>query len=295
MGGGARAPGRPAIVHTMYPRGPAAAALRGAGVPVYETIEQATGALRRLVVHGERAPTGVPDIGPAAPVTAPATGGGYENARELLTAGGVPFIAQRTVTDAAQALGAARALGYPVVLKALGLLHKSDAGGVVPAIADDAQLAAAYEGLRRTLAPERCSVERMAPLADGLELLIGARWDARFGPLALAGCGGVYAEILRDTAVALAPVTAAHAETMLRSLRAAPLLLGARGRPRLDVRAAAEALAALSRVAAAHPELRELEINPLLVMPTGALALDARVVRSPTPTQEPHRAVRLHP
>jgi acyl-CoA synthetase (NDP forming) len=270
---------------------------------VYESIEQATGALHRLVVHGERVPTGVPAIGPAvaavaaaaaAATAAAATGDGYEDARELLAAGGVPFVAQRTVTDAAQALAAARALGYPVVLKALGLLHKSDAGGVVIAIADDAQLAAAHEDLRQRLAPERCSVERMAPLADGLELLIGARWDARFGPVALAGSGGVYAEVLRDTAVALAPVTPGQAGTMLRSLRAAPLLLGARGRPPLDIGAAARALSALSEIAAAHPELAELEVNPLLVTPAGALALDARIVPAPIPTQESHRAVHLH-
>ena len=85
------------------------------------------------------------------------------------------------------------------------------------------------------LEPERCTVERMAPLTDGIELLIGARWDPRFGPVALAGSGGLYAEILRDTAVRLAPVTEAEAEAMLRALRIAPLLTGARGRPPLDL------------------------------------------------------------
>ena len=291
IGGAARSTGRPVIVQTMYPRGPAAAALRAAGVPVYESIEQATGAVARLVAHGERIPTGVPALPPPAVAV---TGDGYEGARALLAAGGVPFTGQRTVTDGAQALAAARELGYPVVLKALGLLHKSDAGGVTVAIGDDAQLAAAHHDLTRRLAPARCSVEQMAPLAEGVELLIGARWDARFGPVALAGSGGVYAEVLRDTAVALAPVTPAQAEAMLRSLRVAPLLLGARGRPLLDIGGAARALSGLSEVAAAHPELAELEVNPLLVTPTGALALDARLVPFPTPTQESHRAVHLY-
>jgi hypothetical protein len=118
----------------------------------------------------------------------------------------------------------------------------------------------------------------MAPLADGLELLIGARWDPRFGPVVLVGTGGIYAEVLRDTTVALAPVTQAQARTMVDELRCAPLLRGARGRSPLDVAAAAAALAALSRVAATHPELAELEINPLLVLPAGALGLDARAV-----------------
>jgi hypothetical protein len=182
------------------------------------------------------------------------------------------------VTSAAHAVLAARELGYPLVLKALGRLHKSDGGGVALAIADDEQLTRTYEDFATRLAAARCSLERMAPLADGLELLIGARWDPRFGPVVLAGSGGVHAEVLRDTTVALAPVSEAQARTMLDALRCAPLLRGARGRSRLDVAAAAAALAALSRVAATHPEFAELEINPLLVLPAGALALDARAV-----------------
>jgi len=94
----------------------------------------------------------------------------------------------------------------------------------------------------------------------------------------LVGLGGVYTELLRDTGVALAPVTEAEAELLLRSLAGAPLLLGHRGRPPLDGGAAARAAAALSEVAAAHPEIDEIEINPLLVTADGALGLDARVV-----------------
>jgi succinyl-CoA synthetase beta subunit len=227
-------------------------------------------------VGGRQPPTtGVPDLPPPVPAVSETD---YASGRALLADGGISFVAQRTVTSAAQAVQAAGELGYPLVLKALGRLHKTEGGGVVLAIADDEQLAHAYEDFATRLAAARCSLERMAPLADGLELLIGARWDPRFGPVVLAGSGGVYAEVLRDTTVALAPVSEAHAKTMLDALRCAPLLHGARGRSRLDVAAAAAALAALSRVAATHPELAELEINPLLVLPAGALALDARAV-----------------
>jgi acyl-CoA synthetase (NDP forming) len=90
--------------------------------------------------------------------------------------------------------------------------------------------------------------------------------------------GGLYAELMGDLALALAPVDEAGAERLILSLRAAPLLSGARGRPPLDVRAAAAATAALSRVAAEHPEIDEIEINPLLVLSEGALGLDARIV-----------------
>jgi acyl-CoA synthetase (NDP forming) len=275
IGEAAAASARPVVVHTMYPRGPAAAALREAGVPVYESVERSADALRRLVLAGRSRPAGVPELPPP---TSPAASVDYESARALLADGGISFVAQRTVTSAAQAMQAAGELGYPLVLKALGRPHKSDGGGVALAIADDEQLARTYDDFAGRLAATRCSLERMAPLADGLELLIGARWDPRFGPVVLAGSGGIYAEVLRDTTVALAPVTQAQARTMVDELRCAPLLRGARGRSPLDVAAAASALAALSRVAATHPELAELEINPLLVLPAGALALDARAV-----------------
>jgi acyl-CoA synthetase (NDP forming) len=115
-------------------------------------------------------------------------------------------------------------------------------------------------------------------VAAGFELLVGARRDPRFGPLVVVGAGGIHAEVLRDTAVALAPVDDRAAEKLVHSLASAPLLTGARGRPPLDVTAAARATAALSRFAAAHPEVAEVEINPLLVRREGAVALDARIV-----------------
>ena len=270
---------RPLVCQTMYADRSAAAVLRRSGVAVYGTIEQATAALARVVARagGGYAAIGepVPELPPA---TDPVADHGYGGVRRLLSDGGVPFAAQETVSTLAHAREAAAAIGYPVVLKALGLLHKSDAGGVVLGLADEPQLARAFIDLSDRLAPDAFSVEAMAPLADGVELLIGARWDPRFGPIALAGLGGVHAEVLRDTAVALAPLTPGAAIELLRSLRGWPLLAGARGRPALDVHAAAEALAALSAVAAEHPELAELEVNPLLVVRGGALALDARAV-----------------
>jgi len=118
----------------------------------------------------------------------------------------------------------------------------------------------------------------MAPLGEGIELIAGSIQDARFGPVVLVGLGGVYAELLDDTAVALAPVDARQAEELIRTLRGAAILTGARGRPPVNVAAAAEAVAALSRLAASRPDLAEIEINPLLVTPNGALALDARAL-----------------
>ncbi len=202
----------------MYGRNAATEALRQAGVPVYRSVERAVATLARLARAGESAPDGVPAVPPPAP---PITDGGYAAARALLADAGVPFAPAETVTaDADEAAAAARRVGYPVVLKALGLLHKSDAGGVVLGLRDEAALRAAVADVRARLDPPALSVEHMAPLADGIELLIGARRDARFGPVALAGLGGVYAEMLDDVAVALAPVGEDQAERMLLSLRA---------------------------------------------------------------------------
>ena len=268
--------GRPLVVHTMYPESPAAAALRERGTPVYREIEAAAQVLARLAGLAESTALGVPRLpAPARPALA---ADGYFEARNLLAAAGVPFAAARRATGAAEALAAATELGYPVALKTLGLLHKSDAGGVALGIGSEGELEEALADMARRLAPTGYSVERMASVAEGVELIVGCRRDARFGPIALAGLGGLHAELLRDVGVALAPVTDGVAEGLLRSLRGAPLLLGARGRPPVDVGAAARALAAISRVAAERPEIAEIEVNPLLVTPGGALGLDVLIV-----------------
>jgi acyl-CoA synthetase (NDP forming) len=130
------------------------------------------------------------------------------------------------------------------------------------------------------LKPTAFSVERMASSTDGVELIIGVRRDPSFGPVVVVGMGGFYAEVLQDVAVALAPLTPVVAEELIRSLRGAPLLLGARGRPALDVAAAARAAVSLSQLAAERPDIAEMEINPLLIGRDGVLALDARIVRT---------------
>jgi succinyl-CoA synthetase beta subunit len=177
--------------------------------------------------------------------------------------------------DAARA--AAAELGLPVALKALGAWHKSDAGGVRLGIANMRELEAAFNEMTSRLHPFAFSVEQVAPTRDGIELLMGVRRDRSFGPVLVIGLGGVHAEMLRDTVVALAPIGTALADRMIRSLRGASLLLGARGGHPLDIAAAAQAAARLSELAAGRPDIAEVEINPILVMQHGVLGLDARV------------------
>ncbi len=268
--------GKPLVVSTDRPETPAAWAARDAGIPVYRDVESAAAVLARLAEAAGRPPEGVPDIPrPARPEVVSA---GYWEARELLEAAGVAFVDARRARDPEEARAAAAEIGYPVALKALGLVHKSDAGGVVLGISGPAELERILSELKTSLSPEAYSVERMEPVAEGIELLIGCRRDARFGPIALVGLGGLYAELLSDVQLALAPVDEATAERLLRRLRGAPLLLGLRGRPAVDLAAAGRAVAALSRFGAAHPEIAEVEVNPLLVTPGGVLGLDARIV-----------------
>ena len=161
---------------------------------------------------------------------------------------------------------------------ALGAVHKSDVGGVVVGIEDDRALVAAWAELAARLAPSGCIVEHMVRADASAELIVGCKRDPRFGPVLLVGFGGVFAELLDDVAVTFAPATAERVSVLLLELRGAALLTGARGRPPHAIGAAAEAAAALSRVAAAHPELEAIEINPLLVTEKAAIGLDARAV-----------------
>jgi acetate---CoA ligase (ADP-forming) len=264
--------GVPLVVHSLYPESEASLELVSSGALVHHEIEPAVRALATLAELAERATRGVPAA--VTGDTLPPAEEGYFASRELVSAAGVPMVDARAVGTAAEARAAAEELGYPVVLKSVVSEHKSDAGGVVLGIAGPAGLEAAYRGVPAGA----CSVERMAPLDEGVELIVGVRRDPRFGPTLLVGLGGVYAEVFRDVAVALAPVEPAEAELLMRSLRCAPLLEGTRGRPALDIAAAARAASALSHLAARAPWLAELEVNPLLVTADGALGLDARLV-----------------
>jgi acyl-CoA synthetase (NDP forming) len=149
-------------------------------------------------------------------------------------------------------------------------------------IADDESLADAVADLRARLKPPSIVVEEQAPLADGVELIIGCRYDPTFGLVLMVGFGGIYAEILNDTTIALGPLDAEAAAVMIRSLRGAPLLRGARNRPPLDLAGAAAFAARLSALAASHPEIAEVEVNPLLVLRDRVVALDARVILAET-------------
>ncbi|WP_427005772.1 acetate--CoA ligase family protein [Pseudarthrobacter sp. H2] len=269
------AEGGTVVVQTMNWQSAAADALRDGGIPVYRGIEEAAWVLGRLARRRSEPATGIPEL-PAA--VAQVQDAGYYPSRGLLADAGIPFVAAAEVATEDELLRTAESLKYPLVLKALGDEHKSDRGGVILGIDNQVALLAAWRDVTARLAPPSCSIEEMADLSGAVELLVGVRRDPRFGPLVLVGLGGVFAEILHDVRCALGPVTSQQAKDMLLSLRGAALLTGARGRAPVDLDAAADVVARLSDLAAAHPEINEIECNPVAATPSGAIALDARIV-----------------
>jgi len=272
----ARTHGKPVVVHTMHPDSAAARVLADSGVPVFRAVEDAAGALG--VIAETTAPqhhTG-PETGPAEPVGSDA----YWESRELFRSAGVEFPEARLVQTCAEAVAAAETVGYPVVLKAMGLLHKSDSGGVALGLDTAQQLADAFTRMDGSLAAPAYCVEGMADLSEGVELIVGVQTDPRFGPVAMVGLGGIFTEVLADVAFALAPVDAETARGLPRTPRSRADARRLSSRPPINLDAAADAIAAVTAVATAHPEIAELEINPLFVTPKQALGLDARIVLS---------------
>ncbi len=206
-------------------------------------------------------------------------------AKTLFAKVGVPVVEERRAATAEAAADAAAGLGFPVVLKldSPDIAHKTEVGGVKLNLADAAAVKAAFAEIMASAkqhAPKArldgVLIQRMAP--KGVELILGARRDPQFGPMVLIGTGGVQAELWRDVALDLAPVTPARAEAMLRSLKGFPLLDGFRGSPKADIAAVAQAISAFSCLAAAAgPKLDEAEVNPLIAGPWGCLAVDGLV------------------
>jgi acetyl coenzyme A synthetase (ADP forming)-like protein len=217
---------------------------------------------------------------------------------QLFDCYGLPLVTTRVLSGAEQAVTAATELGVPVALKASasGLVHKTDVGGVKLGLEGvDAVRAAAGEIERAvTRAGYRLDglvVQPMAP--TGVELIVGVVHDHSFGPVLACGAGGTTAELISDVAVRITPVTDVEAREMLRSLRTFPLLDGYRAAPRCDLAAVEDVLLRVSAMVEAHPEIVELDCNPLIVEPDGVVIVDARVrveaaaLPRPMPSLEP--------
>lgn len=209
---------------------------------------------------------------------------------EVLEAYGIPVAPWAVAHTADEAVEAAEAMGWPVVLKPVSaaILHKTEAGAVRLDLesAEDVREACQFlEELLQQAGAEACEegilVQRM--LEGGRETIVGMTWEPRFGPIVMVGLGGVYVEVLKDVAFRVQPVSGEDAREMIRSLRGYRILEGVRGEPAVDLDLLAEVVERTSQLVGEHPEIREMDINPFLAFPAAerCAAVDARFRVSP--------------
>ncbi len=206
-------------------------------------------------------------------------------AAALITKAGIPAAAAPLARDADEAVALAGQFGYPAVLKIASpdIAHKSEVGGVLLGLESEAEVRQAFEEM---MAASKL-FERVAevygvtvsPLAKpgGLEVILGTITDPQYGPTLMFGLGGVNTEIYQDVAFCLLPATDAELEDLIKRIKGYPLLTGYRGQPRRDTEALLSAMKALARFAEKHPELDQIELNPLLLYEKGLFAVDVRI------------------
>lgn len=291
------------------------------GIPVYDTPEQAVEAFMTLVSYSRnleslhQTPRDIRlELGEARRLTGDIlarSGSDHEevlsetSSKKLLELYGIPTTLPVPAATPEEAVENAERMGYPVVLKldSPDITHKTEAGGVELNLMDDRQVRPAFErivskaGARQPGALIRgVTVQKMAQVSTGVEMIIGFKRDPVFGSVIMAGAGGVNAEILGDNALGFPPLNETLVLRMLERLRIMPLLKGYRGKPGVDMDALVTTIMRLSYMACDNPAITELDINPLLVTPDGVLALDARaLIRQSAAPDKPYGHLALRP
>ena len=206
-------------------------------------------------------------------------------AKEILKAWEIPLPPNFVVKDKDAVIGAANNIGYPVVLKVVSrdILHKTEAGGVMAGLKNAQEVEDSFNEMIFELSDHYATakiegflIERMVD--KGVEVIVGGVRDAQFGPAVMFGIGGVMVELLKDVSFRLAPVTKEECLAMMEDIKAYPLLAGYRGAEPADLDAIADVIIKVGNIMAGVVEIKEMEINPLIVYPEGAIAVDARVV-----------------
>jgi acyl-CoA synthetase (NDP forming) len=206
-------------------------------------------------------------------------------AKDLLREAGVPVTVTTLATTPEEAVAQAETAGYPVVLKVVSpdISHKSDAGGVKLNLGSADDVRAAYGAILescKAYAPSAritgVAVQHMAPA--GTEVIVGMTTDPQFGPVMMFGLGGIMVEVLKDVSFRLVPLTERDASQMIDDIKGKPVLEGVRGQPPADIGALKDTILNVARFIEAHPEVQELDLNPVFAYPDGAVAVDARIV-----------------
>ncbi len=299
--------------------------LNAAGIPVYDSPERAVKAFMYVVTHDRNwailheTPRDIPLVAPKdrwsireeirRAVACGETTLNETLSKQLLDCYGITTTMPANAYSADEAVRQADQMGYPVVLKVLSpqITHKSDVGGVALGPANPQAVREAFQGVTesaRKMCPDAevlgVTVQPMVPKGSGHELIVGAKKDPVFGPVILVGAGGTTAEIQRDRSLALPPLNEHLTRRMLMSLRLWPLLTGYRGKPAVNLDDLIRTIMQISYLIAEWPEIAELDVNPLLVSPKGAIALDARVIVDQETLHHPprpygHLAIRPYP
>src|SRR5438093_2389675 len=207
--------------------------------------------------------------------------------KQVLHEAGIPVALAVFAPDSTAAVQAAEKAGFPVVMKVVSpdVAHKSDVGGVRLGLESkkDVRLAfdemmAAVKAAQPAARIEGVAVQRMAPA--GTEVIIGMSKDPQFGPVLMFGLGGIFVEVLKDVAFRIVPLEPRDAREMIRELKAFAVLEGVRGQPGADLGALEEMLLTVSSFVEEHPEIEELDLNPVFAYQNGAVAVDARIILS---------------
>jgi acyl-CoA synthetase (NDP forming) len=259
--------------------------LRKVGIPWFPSTERAYRAIARLADLAKRdlADRSQPPLAVAGLDGVAGVVPEYKS-KALLAPLGIPFPQSRFATTAQEAVDAADALGYPVVLKAqaAALGHKSDAGGVILNLKSADEVTTAFDKMYLNVAAYDAAIQLDGVLVEamgtiGIEMIVGAKNDPQWGPVVLAGFGGVTAEILKDVRLFTPDMGAEQVTAGLLALKQAPLLKGWRGAPARDVGALADLIVQMGRIMTGNARIREIDLNPVIVHPAGGgvVALDA--------------------
>ena len=295
------------------------------GIPNYSTPEQAIRAFMYLVSYAKNrkmlyeTPRDIPvkfplDRSKLRSVFDTILSSGHDTLSEsmskaLLSAYEIPVTKPYTAHSADDAVKLSNRIGYPVVMKLMSpqITHKTDVGGVRLDLASDAEVRSSFDQIVASAKEQRpdafiegVTIQQMLVAPVSYEFIVGAKRDPVFGAVLLVGAGGVTTELYQDRALGLPPMNERLARTMLQSLKSWPLLKGYRGKPGVNIDKLIEVLMRFSYLIADYPEIAELDVNPLLVTPDGAVALDARIILDHDTLMQPvrpysHLAIRPYP
>jgi acetyl-CoA synthetase (ADP-forming) len=198
---------------------------------------------------------------------------------------GIPVTKFKVAKNETDAIQSAKKIGFPIVLKIVSpdIIHKFDVGAVILNVNNEAEVRSAYNKILKNVNKHKPSarivgllVQEMAP--QSTEVIVGATKDPQFGPALMFGLGGIFVEVLKDVTFRIAPISEPDAREMITEVRANPILKGYRGQPPADINAIVEILMNTSRLVMEHQEIKELDLNPIMVYEKGAKTVDARII-----------------